>query len=194
MYKYISALILTILVLSSCNLFEPRIPEDPSSAGVVWQTPTSPDIVIENMKSALNGSSILYLDCFTESFIFYADTNDINEYPQYNFSNWTRSDEANTVTALFAQVPEDSTITSEFLIDMSHPDPAAPTDSATIYRQYSITIPQSYHSGTGTPAVGIAEFQMVEDSIGLWAVQEWHDARHEQTSWVTWAVAKAYYR
>jgi len=194
MYRIISATVLTALVFTSCSLFEPRVPEDPSNSGVVWLSPTSPDIVVENMQSALNGRSALYFDCLTESFVFYADTNDINSYPSYNFNDWSKTVETSTVTAMYGQVPVDSTVTSEFQIDVSHPDPAAPADSATIYRLYNITIPQTFHSGTGSPAVGIAEFHMVEDSIGLWAVREWRDVRHPETSWATWAVAKAYYR
>lgn len=194
MYRLISATVLTALVFSSCSLFEPRVPEDPSNAGVVWLAPTSPDIVVENMQSALSGSSALYFDCLTESFVFYADTSDINNYSSYNFSDWNKTVETSTVTAMYGQVPVDSTITSDFQLDMSHPDPVAPTDSATIYRLYNITVPQTQHSGTGSPAVGIVEFHMVEDSIGLWAVQEWHDVRHEDTNWATWAVAKAFYR
>ena len=194
MNRFFLILVSIALVLSSCDLFDPRVPEDPSNAGVVWQDPTSPDIVIENIQSALNGSSALYLDCFNESFVFYADTNDINEYTTYNFSDWTKMVESNTVTSLFAVVPQDSTIQTDFVIDPQHQDPAAPVDSATIYREYSITVPGSYHSGTGTPAVGLAEFHMIEDANGLWSILEWHDLRHEEANWATWAVAKAFYR
>jgi hypothetical protein len=194
MQKFMLILMFTALTLSSCSLFEPRVPENPTNSGVVWQDPTSPDIVMENMQSALNGGSLLYLDCMADSFVFFADTNDINGYPTYNFNSWGKSDESRTVTALFAVVPKDSTVTSEFLTNTGHPDPAAPADSVTIYREYSITVPQSFHSGTGTPAVGIAELLLVEDSEGFWTITEWHDVRHEGTSWVTWAVAKAYYR
>jgi len=194
MRKHVVIPAIGILVLSSCSLFEPRVPQDPSNSGVVWQDPTSPDIVVENMQSALNGKSLLYLDCLSDSFEFFADTNDINDYPTYNFNDWTKGDEALTVTALFAVVPGDSSITSEFSMDISHPDPAAPADSTIIYREYSITVPQSFHCGTGTPAVGIAELVLTEDSEGFWSILEWHDVRHEETNWVTWAVAKAYYR
>lgn len=195
MYRYLSLLTLIVLVYSSCSLFEPRVPETPDPSQVVWYFPTSPDIVVDNMQSALNGASALYMDCFSESFIFYADASDIDDYITYDFSNWTKSVENGTISVLFSLVPADSTITAEFLIDMSHPDPAAPSDSAIIYREYSITVPQSYHSGTGSPAVGVAELHMVEDDEGFWSITEWHDARHEEaTNWVTWAVAKAYYR
>ncbi|MCD4708136.1 MAG: hypothetical protein K8S62_10405 [Candidatus Sabulitectum sp.] len=193
MNKRFSVAVLIALVFSSCNLFEPRTPEDPSNEGVVWLDPTSPDIVVENIQSTLNGGSTLYMDCFTESFVFYADSNDINEYSGYNFDDWTKAVENSTVSLLFTIVPADSIIAAEFLIDTGNPDPAAPSDSVTIYRNYTISIPQSYHSGTGTPAAGIAELHMVEND-GLWAIQEWHDVRHVETSLVTWAVAKAYYR
>ncbi|MCK5786799.1 MAG: hypothetical protein KAH54_09625 [Candidatus Sabulitectum sp.] len=192
---YFSVMALIVLLMCSCSLFEPRVPEDPSSGGVVWVDPTSPDLVVENMQSALNGSSALYMDCFAQSFVFYADTSDINDYLTYNFNDWDWSVENTTVLTLYSLVPSDSTVTAEFLIDMSHPDPAAPADSAIIYREYSITVPQSFHSGTGAPAVGLAELHLVEDGEGLWSVTEWHDARHEEaTEWVTWAVAKAFYR
>ena len=196
MYKLFIILILVVLVFSSCDLFDPRVPEDPSNAGVVWQDPTSPDIVVENIQSALNGKSLLYLDCFDESFVFYADTNDINDYAAYIFSDWTKTVENNTVSSLFAVVPQDSTIQANFVIDPAHQDPAAPVDSAVIYREYSISVPESQHSGTGTPAVGLAELHMIENVDGLWSVSEWHDLRHQDESlgWVTWAVAKAYYR
>jgi hypothetical protein len=184
----------TALIFCSCSLFEPRVPEDPSDDGVVWQDPTSPDIVVENMQSALNGLSVQYTNCFAESFVFYADTNDIDEYPSYNFADWTLDVEGFTVSQLFSIVPEDSTVSAVFTVHSEHPDPAAPSDSVTIYRDYAITVPQSQHSGTGTPAVGIAELKMIEDEYGLWTIKEWRDLRYVEVSFVTWAVAKAAYR
>ena len=65
-----------LLILASCSLFDPRDPQEPSQGGVVWETPTNPDLVVENMQSALAGKSVLYLDCLDDSFVFYADTND----------------------------------------------------------------------------------------------------------------------
>lgn len=175
----------------SCSLFDPRTPEDPSQGGVVWQTPTSPDIVVENMVSALNGESVLYLDCLDDSFIFYADTSDIDDYPTLNFADWTKSVENLTVGQIYSSVPSDTTISAEFLLVAGNPDPPAPEDSVTIYRQYSIILPGAQYS----PAFGIAELHMVEDEDGLWAVGAWHDNRFDQsTPYRTWAVAKAVYR
>jgi len=195
LHKHIYFL-LAALYFCSCSLFEPRIPEEPSSEGIVWQDPTSPDIVVENMQSALNGSSALYTNCFSESFVFYADTNDINEYSgEYNFSGWTLDVESYTVVSqLFSVVPTDSTVIAVFSIDPENPDPPAPADSVTIFRNYSITVPQSVHSGTGTPAVGTAVLFMIEDDYGSWTIREWHDTRYLSVSYVTWAVAKAAYR
>ncbi|HRW78714.1 MAG TPA: hypothetical protein P5207_08610 [Candidatus Sabulitectum sp.] len=179
------------LLFLSCSLFDPRTPADPSQGGVVWQTPTSPDIVVENMVSALNGASVLYLDCLDDSFLFYADTSDIDDYPTLNFSDWTKSVENLTVGQIYSSVPSDTTIQAEFLLVAGNPDPPAPEDSVTIYRQYTIILPGAQHS----PAFGIAELHMVEDEDGLWSVGEWYDNRFDQsTPYKTWAVAKAVYR
>ena len=188
--RFALVIIFVFSLFVSCSLFDPRECEYPSNSGISWQDPTSPDIVIENMQSALNGSSVLYMDCFDDSFVFLADTNDINEYVTYNFSNWDKLVENDTVNQLFAIVPADSTISSEFLMDITNPDPASPQDSATIFREYSIAVPSANHSF----AVGIAEIKLVEDTDGFWSIKEWIDVRHEQSSFVTWAVMKAAYR
>lgn len=177
-------------LLLSCSLFEPRNPQDPSGSGVVWQTPTSPDIVIENMASALNGKSVLYLDCMDDSFVFYADTNDIDDYPTYDFSNWTKSVENLTVGQIYTAVPDDS-LTASFTPISSNPDPPAPEDSATIYREYTLEIPGAQYE----VAFGIAELHMVESEEGLWSIRSWYDNRYSSsTQEKTWAVAKVVYR
>ena len=184
-------LIAVFTLLLSCSLFEPRTPENPSGGGVVWQTPTSPDIVVENMASALNGKSVLYLDCLDDSFIFYADTNDIDDNPTLDFSNWTKSVENLTVGQIYSTIPEDSTISATFLPVSGNPDPPAPEDSVTIYREYTIVLPEAQYN----PAFGIAEMHMVESDEGTWSVRAWYDNRFDQSSpYKTWAVAKAVYR
>lgn len=188
--RYFLVFIFVFSFFVSCDLFEPRDSEYPSNSGVTWQDPTSPDIVIENMQSALNGSSVLYMDCFDESYVFLADTTDINEYISYNFSDWDKLVENDTVNQLFSIVPTDSTISSEFLIDIGNPDPASPQDSATVFRNYYIEVPSANHS----ISAGIAEIKLIEDSDGFWTIKEWVDIRYPASSFVTWAVMKAAYR
>lgn len=189
MNRYLVPVIFSALLLS-CSLFEPRNPQDPSGAGVVWLTPTSPDIVVENMASALNGQSVLYLDCMEDSFSFYADTSDIDDYPTLDFSNWTKSVENLTVGQIYTAVLEDS-LQASFTGVSSNPDPAAPEDSVTIFREYTIILPGAQHE----VAFGIAELHMVENSDGLWSIQAWYDNRYSSsTQEKTWAVAKVVYR
>jgi len=189
MNRYLLSAAVFSLVLS-CSLFDPRDPQDPSGTGVVWQTPTSPDIVIENMASALNGKSVLYLDCLDDSFMFYADTSDIDDYPTLEFSDWTKSVENLTVGGIYTAVPEDS-LQASFTPVSSSPDPPAPEDSVTIYREYTILIPEAQYE----VAFGIAEIHMVESEDGLWSIGSWHDNRYSSsTTEKTWAVAKVVYR
>lgn len=185
------SLCLSLLFLFSCDLFEPRSPADPSGGGVVWQTPTSPDIVVENMQSALNGLSAQYLDCLDDSFMFYADNNDIDDYPTLDFTDWNKGIENLVLGQIYGAVPEDSVINADFSFIASSPDPPAPEDSVTIYRQYTIQLPGAQHS----PAFGIAELHMIEDENGFWSVGAWYDNRFSQsTPFKTWGVAKAVYR
>ncbi len=191
MYKCLLLVFLAVFLVSSCDLFDPRIPEDPSNSGVAWIDPTSPDIVVDNIEATLNGSSMQYMDCFSESFVFYADTSDINEYFTYIFNDWLKIVENDVLTQLFSIVPDTVSVTAVFLANEDHPDPTAPTDSATIYRDYTIVFPSAIH----TQAAGIAEIHMIESSEGYWTINEWYDARPEEaSSFVTWAVMKAFYR
>ncbi|MFA6619334.1 MAG: hypothetical protein WCT23_09735 [Candidatus Neomarinimicrobiota bacterium] len=177
-------------MLLSCSLFDPRDPEDPSGGGVLWQTPTSPDIVVENITSALNGKSVLYFDCLDDAFLFYADTSDIDDYPTMNFTDWTRAVENLTVGQIYSAVPDDS-LEAVFTPVSSSPDPPAPEDSVVIYRQYTILTPGAQYG----VAFGIAELHMVESEDGLWSVRSWHDNRYSpSTPEKTWAVVKAVYR
>jgi hypothetical protein len=189
MNRYLFFIVFPILILS-CSLFDPRDPEDPSGTGVVWQTPTSPDIVMENMASALNGQSVLYLDCLDDDFVFYADTNDIDDHPELEFSDWTKIVENQTVGSIYSAVP-DTSLQASFTPVVSNPDPPAPEDSVIIYREYTILIPEAQHE----VAFGIAEIHMVESEDGIWSIRSWYDYRfNSSTSEKTWAVAKAVYR
>lgn len=191
MYKCFLFVFLTALLVSSCDLFGPRTPEWPSTSGITWIDPTSPDIVVDNIVATLNGSSIQYMDCFSESFVFYADANDINEYSLLNFNDWFWVVEQGVVNQLFSIVPDTLSVTAEFLTQAAHPDPTAPTDSAIIYRNYTISVPTATHAY----AAGIAELHLIESTEGYWTISEWHDARPEEaSSFVTWAVMKAAYR
>ncbi len=189
MNRYLVFPVFVLLVLS-CSLFDPRDPADPSGTGVVWQTPTSPDIVMENMASALNGKSVLYLDCLDEDFVFYADTNDIDDYPTLDFSSWTWSVENLTLGGIYTAVPDDS-LQANFSPVGSNPDPPAPEDSVIIYREYTFLLPEAEYE----VAFGIAEIHMVESEDGLWSIRSWHDNRFSSsTTEKTWALAKVVYR
>lgn len=59
-------LILTAFLAQSCGLFEPRDPESPDSGGSNNAPPTSPEVVVENFKSAIAEKNIdNYAFCFS---------------------------------------------------------------------------------------------------------------------------------
>ncbi len=192
---------ITLLLVAGCSFFEPGFPEDPDpSSGITWYQPYSPGTVVTNIQNSMEGRSItMYSSCLDSSFTFIADPLDTLEFWNiWDFSNWDFSVEQNTISNIFAFVtssgfPEDSMLVVEFSMVEEYPDPAAPSDSAEIWRDYEIITAGAEHGGWDEPALGRAKMFMVEDDYGLWSLVKWEDYRPEDYTGdnYTWAVVKA---
>ncbi len=194
-----------LLALAACSFFEPREPEDPDpDPGISWQTPYSPATVMSNLGNAMEGRSIsLTMACFDTSYAFLPDDADTAEFGgSWDFGDWDYQVEQNTLMNIFAAVetsglPEDSLVSVELTDVPGLPDPAAPTDSAEIWRDYAIVLAGSgEYGGWESPAEGRTMLLMVEDEYGLWSVALWEDYRPEGYTGerYTWGVVKATYR
>lgn len=155
---------------------------------------------MNNIDGSLEALSItLYTASLDTSFVFVPDAADSVEFGgSYDFSSWDYADEQNTITNLFAQVaPEDSVIVVEFSSVEGYPDPPAPADSATIWRDYEIVIAGSGFAEWENPLRGRARITLKESSTATWAVSLWEDFRpgdYSPGEEYTWGYAKAYYR
>lgn len=196
----LAALAVVAAIACSCSLFEPRTPEDPGGGGSFWQYPSAPWIVVNNVDGSLEARSItLYMTSLDTSFVFVPDAADSVEFGGFlDFSSWDYADEQNTITNLFAQVAaEDSVIVADFSFVEGYPDPPAPTDSATIWRDYEIVIVGSGFAEWGNPLRGRARITLTESSTATWAVSLWEDFRPDDYTpgeEYTWGYAKASYR
>jgi hypothetical protein len=197
-------LVLSVSLLpASCSLFDPRAPEDPDESPQFWQYPSVPSIVISNLDGSLENQSItLYMTCFDTTFAFLADPADTIEYGgALEFGNWDYEVEQNTLINLFAQVqgtgaPAESLVSVTFTTVSGQPDPPAPVDSVTIWRDYSIVVAGSGYATWENPARGRAVITMVESSSATWSVRRWEDYRPDDYTGdsYTWGVTKADYR
>lgn len=192
------------LLTASCSFFDPRDPDAPDpDTGAPWQQPTSPATVVINLTNGLEYLDLdNCMDCCDTSFTFLADPLDIDEYGgSWNFEDWDYGVEQNTLDNIFAAVvgsgyPADSLLSVTMTAVSGYPDPAAPTDSAEIWRDYEIVIAGSEYGGWDRPALGRTRLSLVEDDFGLWYLTAWEDIRPEDYTgdhW-TWGVVKAGYR
>ncbi len=191
------------ILATGCSLFEPREPEQPGGGQTYWQPPTTPSRVMLNMDGALEARSIgLYMECMDTSFVFLADPADTAEYGgTFSFDDWDWTSEQNTVGNIFASVqgsglPAESLLSVAFSLDPEHPDPPAPTDSAVIWRNYSMVVAGSGYAEWGDPALGQAKITLVEDDFNYWKISLWEDFRPDDYTegMYTWGVVKASYR
>lgn len=194
-----------ILLMTSCSFFDPRDPAAPDPGDdIPWQQPFAPSTVMINLENALEGMSIsLSMNCCNLSFEFIADPSDTSEYGgSWNFHDWDYAAEENTLSNIFAAVvgsgyPEDSLLSVTLSYIAAYPDPAAPLDTAEIWRDYEIVVAGGgEYGGWDHPAKGRARVIMAEDEYGLWNIISWQDIRPEGYTGenLTWGVVKATYR
>lgn len=193
----------TLLLAVSCSFFDPRDPQYPNPGDdIPWYQPYAPSTVVLNLSNSFKGRSIsMFMACCDSSYMFLAADADIAEFEGSDFSNWDYEVEQNTVLNIFAAVEgsgfPDSTKASCIMNTVNGlPDPAAPSDSAKIYRDYEIVAAGSEYCGWDNPARGRVMFLMIEDNYGLWSIKRWFDYRPEDYTgdYYTWGVAKASYR
>ena len=61
-------LMLLVVLVAGCSLFEPRTPEQPSQSGSNLPPPTTPEIVISNLQSSIAKPNLQnYINCFADS-------------------------------------------------------------------------------------------------------------------------------
>jgi len=184
-------LVLTILV-GCTNPFSTRDPEQPTSGGLSWVPPRRPEIVLENLKTAILEQNIEnYLRCLSDStrqarpYRFIADPQVASENPG-TFENWTREDERAYFSQLRAQLPPDS-LRFLTLVPVQTTQYA---DSALFIQNYTLTVRHTQQDH-GVPGVvsGQARFWMGTDQFGDWAIYRWEDRALGAAP--TWSALKA---
>ncbi|OPL19985.1 MAG: hypothetical protein AVO35_00575 [Candidatus Aegiribacteria sp. MLS_C] len=202
--RTVLSMTLLLAAMSSCSLFEPREPEDPDPGGeITWQQPYAPQTVVLNLENAMEGRSIsMTMACCDSSYLFIADGADTTEFGgSFDFSGWTYDVEQNTLMNIYnfvqgSGLSEDSLVSVIMNVVPELPDPVAPSDSATLWRDYEIVAAGSEYAGWDSPASGRVEFKMVEDVYGLWSIGRCNDYRPDGYTGenYTWGVAKASFR
>jgi hypothetical protein len=171
---------------AGCDLFATREPPpiDEGTEGI-WEPPTSPQIVVENLERAFEaGSSSDYIRALTEDFVFRPDDADVVQIDlerpgEGRFDNWDREVERETALAIHQSA--DSLDLGLQLFE----EVVTATGRLIKYR-YDLVLTQP--SGATTYA-GEGWFQVRQEANGEWLIFDWEDVANSPTA-DSWGLLK----
>lgn len=186
--RQVEILVLCAAVLSGCELFSTRDPEPPSSGSSTYTPPTSPDLVLTNLRNAvLEKNTENYLRCLVDTlnssraFAFFPASAAAARYPSA-FQSWSLQSEKSYFSALVAITPKNAAsvliLTGGFTMVAS--------DSALYACDYQATF---LHGIAGVPETVRGNLQLVlaPDRNSFWSIVRWTDiALAAEPSWSEW--------
>lgn len=171
--------ILLLLTLSSCDVFNTRSSEPPTTQRGNYQPATTTDMLLQNLQNSFKDKLLdNYMACFSDKiFSFSPSAGSVSRYSI--LQNWTRQEEGQFFNNLINSVPQNSIIELVFSNDRLAPQ----SDSTSYSAKYTITVP---FLDEKKPKVyqGNLHFTMIRDSKLQWVISYWMDIKDEQyPSW-----------
>jgi hypothetical protein len=178
-------LFLSLFFVFGCDIFESRDPEQPNQSRSNYDTPSEPQIVIQNLKNAFSDKNA---DNYRKNFasgpplvdrnFFFLPTNQALSRNPNLWAGWTTEDEFQYFNNLIIRTPEELPITLSLFSENY-----SPLGDSTIYTaEYSINVPNL----SGAPDIyeGSLKFSMITDNQAAWIIYYWEDITKENNrSW-----------
>lgn len=186
-----AALVATLA--ASCDLLQTRSPESPLHGGSTFRPPTSPDIVIDNLKAAVAEKDRQnYMRCLADSTLLrrayeFVPTIEARAHNPGVFEDWTLFSEEQYFKKL-----SESNSSGTSRVDFDGSPPSRIADDEVLYTARYHLIFQHQNSSIAQEARGTAQFYIARDNHGTWSIYRWVDLRG--TSDVTWSDFKASFR
>lgn len=182
------SIILLLFLVSACDLFTSRSPEQPDTPANNNVPATSPDILFQNLKSSIEQKVLdNYMVCFVDSsflkkkFKFIAASGSMSQYP--TLSNWTLESERQ----YFKWQKAISQSGSSIALTLSNPFNTQFGDSAVYQYDYDLSLQANDPSISGD-YIGTAQFKIFLDPRNQWVIVQWEDLR--KSSGQTWSDLK----
>ncbi len=188
-----SPLLLTVLalLLSGCGIFETRTPQAPQQGRSAFQPPASPDIVVQNLVSAIAERDVNnYVACLSDTslggrmFKFIPSATAARQYESI-FQYWDKISEQYYFNNLTNQSSTSSS--SALLLSSVQLVPQGP-DSAYYQANYTLLWPNKV-SGNPQQVQGNLQFYLGADRNGMWSIYRWVDSGIGDS--LTWSDLKA---
>jgi hypothetical protein len=176
----VSTALITMGLLSlQCSLFETREPEHPSQSSFHFDPPTQPEIVISNLRYAVEEKNVAnYMNCFvdplstTRTFRFAPSTDGASLGP------WTLADER----AYFQNLTTSTGDNGFSQLTLTLRNNPFPIDTVRYEYGYSLTFMHS-KPGVPTTVLGHMELSLGRESNGSWAIYAWADYKDSSATW-----------
>ena len=175
----------SLLIFSSCDIFNTRDAEIPEQPRSNFQQPVEPEFVINNIINSLSDKNVEnYLACFSDSnfsgksFSFSPSGGAASQFPALA-DMWNKKNEEQYFNNLKIKVPETALITLTFTNQNYSPQ----GDSLIYTAAYSLNVPHN-DSNIPTNYQGDLSFSMIRDSRSTWSIYYWTDTKSgELPSW-----------
>jgi len=181
------------LFVTSCakNPFSTRESEPPTAAAGTFITPTTPQIVLENLR-------LCYSELVIGNFVQSLDSNFVFSYDFLQGaqadSGWGFKQELNLTEKMFndfSATKSERSLRVTFIAQPGQPDIILDS-TATLVRSYTVIVADS--SGRVSSSYqGVVRFEMIESTSNFWAIRSWSDL-HSNLDIPSWAELKNAYR
>jgi hypothetical protein len=183
-------IIFSFLLVSACGLFDLRESENPVDPRSNFIPPTSPEIVLVNIITAVAEKNLNnYMSCFVDTayssrtFVYTADISSQSQYPVFAF--WNTNYEKNYFNNLLLLTNSSST-SNLFLSNELY---SITPDTVILDADYLMRFDHQKPSVSKT-VKGKLRFVLSSDTRNLWSINSWTDYKVNNTD-TTWSVLKA---
>jgi hypothetical protein len=184
LFSMLSAAI--IVYIQGCGIFETREPEPPVNIRSTYITPTSAEIVIQNLEfSILEKNSENYTKCISLlNYQFVPDARSLQTY-ELIFQSWNPVSERQYFENLLAQTNQNSSsvlfLDNERLTQYTSDSATYQADYVLVFQHNKVNVPKS--------ARGNLSITLAADN-DLFYIRRWEDFRQNDTNF-TWSEFKA---
>lgn len=179
----LSILFLSAILIWGCDIFETRDPEQPDRSRSNYETPSEPQILIQNLKNSFSDKNA---DNYRKNFasgpplvnktFFFLPTSEALSSNSNLWASWNVESEFLYFKNLTTRTPEELPITLSLFSENY-----SPFGDSTIYTaEYSINVPNL--SGTSDIYRGNLKFSMITDNQAAWVIYYWEDISND-SSW-----------
>lgn len=180
--RLLFSILISAILLVSCDLFSTRDAERPDTGRSNFQPPVQSDIVLENLTNSLSDKNKdNYLSCFVDtlfakkSFTFSASSEAAANY-QIFLQGWGINEEKDYITNLFNSTPKDLSV------QLTLTDPITSNlgaDSLLFTANYFLNVPIATGESSSSNYSGNLQFKMLRDNRSYWVIYYWKDTKSQ---------------